>query len=216
MKVAAFVPIKLNSQRVKNKNILPLGGRPLCWHVFHALLQAEGIDEVYCYCSDEAIREYIPSEAIFLKRDPVLDGQLVKGFDIYERFIQDVDADIYVLCHATSPFIRAETIARGVRAVREEGCDSAFSAQRVQTFAWYQGKPINYDINDVPRTQELEPVFVETSAFFIFQKDVFVKHRRRIGFHPCICETGDVESIDIDEPEDYEFACKLAEGVFGK
>ena len=216
MKVAAFVPIKLNSQRVKNKNILPLGGRPLCWHVFHALLRAEGIDEVYCYCSDEAIREYIPNEAIFLKRDPALDGQLVKGFDIYERFIQDVDADIYVLCHATSPFIRAETIARGVRAVREEGYDSAFSAQRVQTFAWYQGKPINYDINDVPRAQELEPVFVETSAFFIFQKDVFVKHRRRIGFHPYICETGDVESIDIDEPEDYEFACKLAEGVFGK
>lgn len=214
MKVAAFVPIKLNSQRVKNKNILPLGGHPLCWHVFHALLQAEGIDEVYCYCSDEAIRAYIPEEVIFLKRDPVLDGQLVKGFDIYGRFIQDVDADIYVLSHATSPFIKAETITRGVRAVREEGYDSAFSAQRIQTFAWYQGKPINYDINDVPRTQELEPVFVETSAFFIFQKNIFVEHRRRIGFHPCICETDEIESVDIDEPEDYEFAKRLAEGVF--
>jgi len=215
MKVAAFVPIKLNSQRVKNKNILPLGGHPLCWHIFHALLQASGIDEVYCYCSDEAIQSYIPDGAAFLKRDPALDGQLVKGFDIYERFIQDVDADIYVLCHATSPFIKAETITRGVKAVKEEGYDSAFSAKRIQTFAWYQGKPINYDINDVPRTQELDPVFVETSAFFIFRKEVFVKHHRRIGFHPYICETGDIESVDIDEPGDYEFARKLAEGVFG-
>jgi len=213
MKTVAFVPIKLNSQRVKNKNILPLGGHPLCWHVFHALLQAEGIDKVYCYCSDEAIRSYIPEEVTFLKRDPVLDGQLVKGFDIYDRFIQDVDADVYVLCHATSPFIRPETITRGVKAVKEQGYDSSFSAKRIQTFAWYQGKPINYDINDVPRTQELEPIFVETSAFFMFQKEIFTKHHRRIGFNPYICETDDIESVDIDEPDDYEFASKLAEGV---
>lgn len=216
MKTVAFVPIKLNSQRVKNKNILPLGGHPLCWHIFNALLHAQGIDEVYCYCSDEAVRKYIPAEVTFLKRDPVLDGQLVKGFDIYERFIADVDADVYILCHATSPFLKSETITRGVRAVKEEGFDSAFSAKRIQTFAWYRGKPINYDINDVPRTQELEPVYVETSAFFMFQKDVFTKHHRRIGFRPFICETDDIESVDIDEPADYEFAVRLAEGVLGK
>lgn len=216
MKVVAFVPIKLNSQRIKNKSILPLGGHPLCWHIFHALLCAKGIDEVYCYCSDEAIQGYIPEEVTFLKRDSVLDGQEVKGFDIYGHFIQDVDADIYILCHATSPFIKAETITRGIKAVKEEGYDSAFSAKRIQTFVWYQGKPINYDINDVPRTQDLEPVFMETSAFFIFKKDVFVKGRRRIGFHPYICETDDIESVDIDEPADYEFASRLAEGVLKK
>ena len=213
MKTVAFVPIKLNSQRVKNKNILPLGGHPLCWHIFNALLHSEGIDEVYCYCSDPAIREYIPEAVTFLKRDPVLDGQMVKGFDIYERFISDVDADIYVLCHATSPFIKPQTITRALKAVQSGEHDSAFSASRIQTFAWYQGKPINYDINDVPRTQDIEPVYVETSAFFMFEKDVFVKHRRRIGFKPYICETDSVESVDIDEPEDYEFARKLAEGM---
>lgn len=170
MKTVAFVPIKLNSQRVKNKNILPIAGHPLCWHIFHALLQVEEIDEVYCYCSDEAVKQYIPEEVTFLKRDPVLDGQLVKGLDIYHRFIQDVDADVYVLCHATSPFIKPETIAKGLKAVQQGEYDSAFSAQRQQTFAWYQGKPINYDLNDVPRTQDIEPVFVETSAFFIFER----------------------------------------------
>lgn len=216
MKTVAFVPIKLNSQRVKNKNILPLGGHPLCWHIFNALLSVEGIDKVYCYCSDEAVKQYIPEDVIFLKRDPVLDGNLVKGFDIYERFIQDVDADVYALCHATSPFIRSETIEKGIRAVKSEGYDSAFSAQRIQTFAWYQGSPLNYDINDVPRTQDIEPVYVETSAFFIFKKEVFTEHHRRIGFHPMLCETDGIETIDIDEPEDYEFAKIVAEGVFKK
>lgn len=215
MKTVAFVPIKLNSQRVKNKNILPLGSHPLCWHIFHTLLQAEGIDEVCCYCSDEAITNYIPEEVRFVKRDAVLDGNLVKGFDIYERFIHDIDADIYLLCHATSPFIQPETVSRALKSVQSGEYDSAFSAQRHQTFAWYQGKPINYDLNDVPRTQDMEPVYVETSAFYMFRKEVFTVHHRRIGFHPYICETSDIESVDIDEPEDYEFAAKLAKGVLG-
>lgn len=213
MKTVAFVPIKLNSQRVKNKNILPISGRPLCWHIFNTLLHVEGIDEIYCYCSDEKVKEYIPEGITFLKRDPILDGNLVKGFDIYRRFIQSVDSDIYILCHATSPFIKAETITKGLKAVQENDYDSAFSAQRQQTFAWYQGKPINYDPNDVPRTQDIEPVFVETSAFFIFRKEVFTEHNRRIGFNPYICETDDIESVDIDEPADYEFARKIADGV---
>ena len=213
MKTVAFVPIKLNSQRIKNKNILPLLGKPLCWHIFHALLHAEGIDEVYCYCSDDNVKQYLPEGVIFLQRDPALDGDLVKGFDIYSRFIEDVSADIYMLCHATSPFIRPETISQALAAVKQNGYDSAFSAQRQQTFAWYQGKPINYDPNDVPRTQDIEPVFVETSAFFIFEKAIFTEHHRRIGFKPYICETDDVESIDIDEPEDYDFAVKIAQGV---
>lgn len=212
MKTVAFVPIKLNSQRVKGKNILPLGGHPVCWHIFNALLNAEGIDEVYCYCSDEKVKEYIPEAVKFLKRSPELDGNLVKGFQIYSSFINDVDADVYLLCHATSPFIKSETITRGVKAVKEEGYDSAFSAKREQTFAWYQGKPLNYDPNDVPRTQDIEPVFIETSAFFIFKKEVFTEAHRRIGFNPFVCETDEIESVDIDEQQDYEFACRLAEG----
>src|SRR5699024_7296817 len=134
----------------------------------------------------------------------------------YHRFIQDVDADVYVLCHATSPFIKPETIAQGLKAVQQGEYDSAFSAQRQQTFAWYQGKPINYAVKDVPGTQDSGPGFVETSAFFIFEEDVLDKHGRRIGFRPYICETDDIESVDIDEPADYEFAVKIADGVMNK
>ena len=198
---------------MKNKNILPIGNKPLCWHIFDTLLHVEGIDEIYCYCSDEKIKDYIPAEVQFLKRDTALDGNLTKGFEIYQRFIGNVDADVYVLCHATSPFIKAESIESSLKKVQSEEYDSAFSAQRQQTFAWYHGKPINYDLNDVPRTQEIEPVFIETSAFFIFKKEVFTEHHRRIGYMPYICETDAIESIDIDEPADYEFAAKIANGV---
>lgn len=215
MKVVAFVPIKLNSQRLPHKNILPIAGHPLCWHLCNTLLNVKNIDEVYVYCSDEKVSDYIPEGVIFKKRDKKLDGDLVKGFDIYRSFISEVDADVYVLAHTTSPFIRQESIDNALKHIVSGSNDSAFSAEKIQTFAWYKDKPINYDLNDVPRTQDLEPIWVETSAFFMFKKEIFTDYNRRIGFNPYIQEVSGIEAIDIDEKKDYDLACQLAkiEGV---
>lgn len=211
MRVVALVPIKLNSQRLPHKNVLPLQGKPLCYHITDTLLQVRGIDEVYVYCSDEEVKQYLPSGAKVLKRDSYFDGDTVKGFEIYRSFIEKVQADIYVLAHTTSPFTKISSVEEGLKHVLSGKNDSAFSAKKIQTFAWYQNKPINYNINDVPRTQDIEPVYIETSAFFIFRKEIFTENCRRIGFSPYIVEVDDVEAVDIDTKEDYEFAKLICE-----
>ena len=211
MKTVALVPIKLNSQRVPHKNLLPIGDHPLSWYICNSLLQVKKIDEVYVYCSDERIKDYIPNGVIFKQRETWLDGDKVKGFDIYRSFINEVDADIYVLAHTTSPFTKISSIDNALSKVISGEHDSSVSAERIQTFAWYKGKPINYDLNDVPRTQDMEPIWVETSAFFIFKKEIFTVNNRRIGYNPYIQEVLGIEAIDIDEKEDYEMACRVAE-----
>lgn len=211
MKTVALIPIKLNSQRLPYKNILPLAGHPLCWHICNTLNHVIGVDEVYVYCSDETVTKYIPPNIRFLKRDKKLDGNFIKGAEIYQSFINEVDADVYILAHTTSPFIKKESIENALENVLNGSHDSAFSAERIQTFAWYQGKPVNYDLNDVPRTQDMEPIWVETSGFFIFKKDIFTENHRRIGFTPYIQEVSGIEAIDIDEKQDYDLACKLVE-----
>lgn len=217
MKTVAFIPIKLNSQRLQNKNILPLAGHPLCWHICNTLKQVRGIDDIYVYCSDNAVKKYIPEDISVILRPDWLDGDSVKGFDIYKEFINTIDADIYVLAHTTSPFITVSSCQNALDNILNGTHDSAFSAQRIQTFAWYQNKPINYNLNDVPRTQDMEPIWVETSAFFMFKKDIFTMHNRRIGFAPYIQEVSGIEAIDIDEKKDYELACLIAkaEGING-
>lgn len=210
MRVVALVPIKLNSQRLPHKNILPILGKPMCYHIVESLVQVEAIDEVFVYCSDPKVTEYIPENAKFLQRDKRLDGDLVKGFDIYRSFIETVDADVYVLAHTTSPFTKTETIANALGHILTGENDSAFSAEKIQTFAWYQGKPINYDLNDVPRTQDMEPIWVETSAFYMFKKEIFTEHNRRIGFQPYIQEVSGIEAVDIDTKQDYDFAVEMA------
>ena len=75
---------------------------------------------------------------------------------------------------------------------------------------WYQGKPFNYNIEDIVRTQDLDPVYMETGAFFIFKKEVFTKMHRRIGLKPYIYEIDQFEAVDIDVKEDYDFAKVVA------
>ncbi len=166
MKTVAFVPIRLNSRRVEGKNLRLLGGRPLMTYILDTLRDCERIDETYVYCSDPDIARHLPDGVKFLRRDPALDSDSTLGEEIYDAFTREVDADIYVLAHATSPFIRRATVDDAVARVGCGEYDSAFSAERIQTFAWYEGRTLNYSPERVPRTQDLEPVFVETSAFF--------------------------------------------------
>lgn len=213
MKVAGYVTIKLNSERVPHKNIRMLGSHPLCWHIVNTLLTAKNIDEVYVYCSNDKVMEYLPQGAVFLKRDKKLDGSQVKAREIYDAFTDEIDADIYVAACTTSPFTRVESVENAVEKILSQGYDSAFSAKREQTFAWFQGKPVNYTPEDVPRTQDLEPVYIETSAFFAFRREIWKKYHRRIGYHPYIQEVGEIEAIDIDTMEDFEFAEQIADHV---
>ena len=210
MKIVSFVPIKLNNQRLPGKNLLPLNGHPLCEYIFNSINKIEEIDEKYVYCSDESIRKYMPEGLKFLKRDKYLDGFQVKGLEIIDYFVRDVDADIYVLTHVTQPFTRSESIKKALAKVVSGEYDSAFSAVALQDYLWMDGKPLNYDMNNIIRTQDLKPIYMETGAFFIFKKEVFTKLGQRIGQKPYICEIDQFEAVDIDTAEDFDFAETVA------
>lgn len=109
MKTVLFIPIKLNNQRLPGKNLMDLEGRPLCDYLFQTVKDLDYVDEKYVYCSDDAIIPYIPKGFRFLKRPEWLDGFEVKGLDIIEQFVKDVDAEVYILTHVTQPFIKKES-----------------------------------------------------------------------------------------------------------
>lgn len=210
MKTVAFVPIRLNSQRVAGKNLRLLAGEPLMCHILRTLTCVEAIDEVYVFCSDETIRPLLPTGVRFLRRSEELDRDTTLGGEIYDSFTTQVEADLYILAHATSPFIRAETIGEALLKVTSGQHDSAFSAEKIQTFAWYEGQPLNYSLDNIPRTQTIEPVYIETSAFFIFSRAMWCERRRRIGDRPYMAVTDRIEGLDIDYPEDFAMAELIA------
>lgn len=207
MKVVAVVPMKLNNSRLPQKNTKPFtNGEPLCHYILSTLLTVEGIDESYVYCSNPGIQKYIPSGVEYLQRLEALDQNSTSMTEVLLNFAKDVPADVYVLTHATAPFISKESIEKGLDAVLSGKYDSAFSAKKVQEFLWSNGEPFNYQLDNIPRTQDLPPLYAETCGFYIYRNEIMTNLHRRIGFKPYIVEVGEIESIDIDESEDFEIA----------
>lgn len=207
MKVVAFVPIKLNNERAPGKNLKKFDdGTPLLTYFLKTLTEVKEIDELYVFCSKEEVQGYLIPGVRFLKRPEYLDTQTATPQDIISAFMNKIEADVYAVCHCTSPFVSAEHIAQCIRAACSEEHDSAFTAERIQRLMWYKGDPLNFDATNVPRTQELPVYHSEVSAAYVFKRETFEKLHRRVGASPYICEVSGHECVDIDYPEDFEIA----------
>ena len=207
MKIVAVVPMKLNNQRLPQKNTKKFtNGKPLCYYILDTLLKIPDIDEVYVYCSNPEIKNYIPEGTIYLKRSVELDKDSTSMNEVLISFSRDVPADIYVMTHTTAPFIKATSIQKGLDAVKSGIFDSAFAAKRMQEFLWKDGKPFNYALENIPRTQDLPEMYAETSGFYIYQESVITQRGRRIGDKSFIVEVNEIEGVDIDELEDFKVA----------
>ncbi|NLK37127.1 MAG: acylneuraminate cytidylyltransferase family protein [Epulopiscium sp.] len=207
MKTVAVVPMKLNNTRLPQKNIrLFKNGHPLCWYILDTLLQCQGIDDVYVYCSNDDICQYIPPTVQYLKRDISLDQDTTKMNEVLTAFAKDVFADVYIMAHATAPFVSVESFQKGMEAVIHGGYDSAFTVKKMQDFIWKDNRPFNYKLDSIPRTQDLEPLYVETSGYYIYKRNIILEHNRRIGFKPYLVEVDEIEGCDIDEYNDFLIA----------
>lgn len=206
MKIVAIMPIKLNNERCPGKNTRMLGKKPLLQYELDSLLKTEMVDSVNVFCSSEDVVPFLPEGVNFVKRSTELDLPTSNFTQIFTAFMNECDADIYVYAHATAPFITVETMKECIEAVKSGKYDSAFCAVKLQDYLWKNGEPLNFDATNVPRTQDLDPIYQETSGVYVFTKEMFGKHRRRIGLNPFIKEVSFKESVDIDNPEDFDLA----------
>ena len=206
MKIVALVPVKLDNERLPGKNTKKFdNGQPLIHYILDTLGRVERCKEVYVYCSDEHVKEYLPVGVMFMKRDPAFDLPNCNSMDISRSFACLVDADIYIYTHATAPFVSTESINKGLDAVASGEHDSAFSVQEKHAFMWVDGKP-NYDPECIPRTQDMKPFYIESCGFWIYTHGVIHKYGRRIGFNPALIPVSEIEALDIDEKIDFDIA----------
>ena len=216
-KIVALLPMKANSERVKGKNFRPLAGKPLFQWILDALLS---VDDVSCVIINTDAKEILienglveSDRVIIRQRKPELCGDLVSMNLILADDIAAVEADTYLMTHTTNPLISPETIKRALKSY-ESGLpnfDSLFSVNQIQTrFYRADMSPVNHNPDELVRTQDLEPWFEENSCLYFFNRESFSKTNARIGKSPQLFVTPPLESIDIDEPEDWAMAEAVA------
>jgi CMP-N-acetylneuraminic acid synthetase len=84
MKVVAFLPAKSHSERITNKNVELLDGRPLFLHNLEKLCALDCIDKVYLDTESEEIfrlADHLPIE--WMKRDPKFATNATDGHELF-------------------------------------------------------------------------------------------------------------------------------------
>ncbi|WP_309565899.1 acylneuraminate cytidylyltransferase family protein [Methylobacillus flagellatus] len=214
-RVVALLPMKANSVRVAGKNFRDFCGKPLFRWILDTLLSVEEIDEIIINTDARHIlAENGLAESGKVKirdRKPEICGDLVSMNLILADDIDNVPADIYLMTHTTNPLMSAGTIRKALAAYQASlaagEADSLFTVDKVQTrFYRADASAVNHDPDNLIRTQDLEPWFEENSNLYLFTRDSFARTKARIGKQPMMYEGPRIESIDIDDQDDWDFA----------
>ena len=207
MKIIAFVPVKMNNERLPGKKTKKFSnGRPLISYILETLKLVEGLDGIYVYCSDPEIKKFLPEGIYYLQRDTYLDLSSTSFNEVLTSFAEEIAADIYVLAHATAPFIKKENFEKGIEAVKSGKYDSALAVRKMQEFLWVDDHPLNFSPEQILRTQDLKPFYIETCGMYIYTSDLIKKEKRRVGDMPYLIPVSKIEACDINDPEDFIFA----------
>src|SRR6478735_8344475 len=102
---------------------------------------------------------------------------MISANDLLKYDIEQCEAEHFFQTHCTNPLLTEGTMENAIDkyfSVLPQH-DSLFSVTRIQNRTYHPGGiPINHAKGKTLRTQDLEPVYEENAAFFIFSRTSFL------------------------------------------
>lgn len=209
--VTALVPMKANSERIPNKNIRLLNGKPVCHWILETLCKSKYIDEIIVNTDSLKIKEIVGcfDKVKVIDRPDYLIGDDITIQPLIAHDIEYSKNEHIIQTHSTNPLLKAPTIDRAVETYFKniKKYDALFSVTPLQQRFYYKnGKPIGHDPNKLIQTQLLEPIYHENSCIYIFSKQTNREVKNRLGKNPYLFEIDSLEGTDIDEWQDFLWA----------
>ena len=204
MKTVALIPARGGSKRIKNKNIIDLCGKPLIGYAIEAAQNCDLIDSVWVSTNDPLISVEAKNFGVsVLDRPDALAGDTATSESALLHFAENAAFDILVFMQATSPLTRPEHLTQGIEMVANAQADSCLSVCADTHFYWdSRGYPLNYDLNDRPRSQDIEKRYRETGSFYISKKEALLKSKCRVSGRIGYVVLPLHQSFEIDTYED--------------
>lgn len=213
-----FVPLKKKSQRVPGKNFRDFGGVPLYKHVlmkyknFPTFVDTDSPDVLKMIKKDRDLQNV----NVYLRKEDL------KGHDVSVNLLIDCfltmykQDDVFAQIHVTNPFLKPETVVHAAKSI-DKGFDSVCSADRIQARCWRmetnRSIPINHNPAVLEQTQDINPIYVENSCFYLFTRNSFLENgRNRVGKKPFFCETVYPQNLDIDTEKDWDRCLRVLKG----
>ena len=208
MKIKALVAVRSGSMRVQNKNLRPFAGSSLLEVKLAQLKRIKGLDGIIVNSNDDtmlSIAEKMGCETV--KRDPYYASNEVSMSDVYKNMAENCDCDVIAYINVTNPLLKDETIEKAIEEYKNmKDFDSLNSAHLVKEFMFLDNKPVNYDLKNQPRSQDLPNYYALNFAINIISKEKMIECKNVVGEKPWIYGIDEIEATDIDNPIDFDFS----------
>lgn len=212
-KITALMPIKHDSQRVSKKNFRLFNGKPLFYHMMEKLDACDRIDEILVNTDAIEVVEYInnsPSSKFkLIERPNHLLGDDINMNQLITHDIQFTEAEHFFQTHCTNPLVKIETMEKAIDLYVDSlgEYDTMFSVDEIKKRGYSEDfRALNHVPGELVPTQDLSPILVENSNFFLFSRSTFLKYNHRVGEKPYLFPVNKLESLDIDYEEEFLIA----------
>tara|TARA_Y100000310_G_scaffold249098_1_gene255114 strand:+ start:2601 stop:3350 length:750 start_codon:yes stop_codon:yes gene_type:complete len=224
-KVLAYIPARSGSKGIKDKNIIPLFGKPLIAYSIESARKSKYVDEVIVSTDSEKYaevsREY-GANVPFI-RPSELATDLAKEMDTTLHLIKWVEDnleekyDYIIRLQCTSPLRTSEDIDKAIELMEEKGADSIISVNEcLVTPVWTNTLPEDLSMKDFIKPeykyknrQEL-PIFYQLNGSVFIAKWELIKEKGSWYYDKSYaCILPKENSIDIDEEMDLLIASTI-------
>lgn len=207
-KYAAIVPLRGGSKRIPQKNIRQMAGRPLCYWVLRAAHRCPQIGQIVVSTDSEEIKHVVRTLDIpgitTISRPEHLASDMATTDEVLVDALPCVVPDFVITLQATSPLTTSDDLSSAVAKYESEGADSLFTGVRSRRFVWsLDGRPLNYDPANRPRSQDFPGSFVENGAFYITAADMLRETRCRLAGKITAYEMHESTFVEIDTMDDW-------------
>lgn len=209
MSIKALVAVRSGSTRVVNKNMRPFAGSTLLQLKLEQLKRIKLLDGIVVNSNDDEmlkLAENLGCEVV--KRDQYYASNTVSMSDVYKNMAENIDADTIAYINVTNPLLEDNTIERAIEIYYEKlgKYDSLNSAHLIKEFLFRDNLPINYDLRNQPRSQDLPDIAALNFAINILERNTMIENKNVVGVRPNIYIIDEVEATDIDNQIDFDFA----------
>jgi CMP-N-acetylneuraminic acid synthetase len=216
--ILAIIPARGGSKRLPNKNILNLAGKPMIVWSIEAGLKSDYIDEVVVSSdSDEILKISKEHGAITIKRPDELSNDIATSFQAVEHAIGNLNKtfDYVILLQATSPLRNWKHIDEAIELLNKKSADAIISVREMDHSPLWSnilpkdGSMVGFLKKEVIniRSQNLKKYYGLNGAIYICNiKKMLVAKSFFLENNIFAYKMGEVDSIDIDTFDDWEFA----------
>ena len=215
-KVSALIAVRSGSVRVKNKNIRTFNDSTLLELKIKQLQSVKEIKDVVVNSnSDEMLSIAKNLGAKTVKRDDYYASNTISMSSVFEHMAKNMDCENILYANCTNPMVSMNSYSDAIRIFLNNtpAYDSLVSCHDIKEFLYLDGKALNYDPMNQPRSQDLPNVIALNFAISIISKSDMIKNRNIIGMNPYFYKLNEVESLDIDTPLDFFIAEKLYQHI---